>query len=245
MKKIILLAGYLTAISTQTAKAEEVYYHYIDKYTSSPNVEYVAYKPSHRVAHQKKQYATVSEYFNGYEIKPYIGVDVSSNKLDFADNDLVRYGSEEFFEDKNKAVSFVFGARLAPLFGAEIFFQQSDETDKYYNYSDGYEKDSLSFVSYGADFQAYIPLKEKLEMILSLGIANYDFKAKGKLALDGVNGALSVKEDFESVAWRYGIGAEYTLNDYLRFRALARFIDMDDEHIKNMTELSVGLRYLF
>ena len=33
MKKILLLAGYLTAISTQTAKAEEVYYHYIDKHT--------------------------------------------------------------------------------------------------------------------------------------------------------------------------------------------------------------------
>lgn len=244
MRKFLLLAGVFSAISTQTANAEQVYN--LDESYRNSNVEYISYSPNHRVQYPKRQYTTVSDYFHGYKAKPYMGIDISSNQLDFADNELVRFGSQEFFKDKNKAVSFVFGAKFAPMFGAEIFFQQSDESDKYYDHDIiGYEKDSLSFISYGADFQIYVPLKEKLDMLFSLGVANYEFKAKAKLALKDVYGSFSIKEDFESVAWRYGVGVEYTLNDYLRIRGLVRFIDMDDEYIKNMTELSFGLRYLF
>ena len=41
------------------------------------------------------------------------------------------------------------------------------------------------------------------------------------------------------------VGIEYQINNSLRVRGLARFVDTDDEYIKSITEFSLGLRYLF
>jgi outer membrane autotransporter protein len=80
-------------------------------------------------------------------------------------------------------------------------------------------------------------------MILSLGVGNYDFKARVKSVNSGYT--LSDRKDFSSVGFRYGVGIEYQINDSLRVRGLARFVDTDDEYIKSITEFSLGLRYLF
>ena len=224
MKNVLLFAEILTAITSTTAKAER-YYQLSDKYQNK-TVEYVV-RESQRET--RKQYATLQEYMGGHPIQPYVGIDISKTQLDFDDN--------------MKNMSFVFGAKFVPTFGAEIYYQNSEETDNYFDTSVGYAQFSLSYKSYGADFQIYAPLREKIEMILSLGVGNYDFKARGKSVNSGYT--LSDRKDFSSVGFRYGVGIEYQINDSLRVRGLARFVDTDDEYIKSITEFSLGLRYLF
>ena len=52
--------------------------------------------------------------------------------------------------------------------------------------------------------------------------------------------------DFDSLGIRLGIGGQYNITDHIALRAMARYIHMtDDEYIKSMTELSLGLRYMF
>ena len=238
MKNVLLFAGILIAISSTTAKAER-YYQLSDKYQNK-TVEYVV-RESQRET--RKQYATLQEYMGGHPIQPYVGIDVSKTQLDFGDNELVRFGNLEFFDDNMKNMSFVFGAKFVPTFGAEIYYQNSEETDNYFDTYGGYTQYSLSYKSYGADFQIYAPLREKIEMILSLGVGNYDFKARGK---DKYHSSIeTARKDFSSVGFRYGVGIEYQINDSLRVRGLARFVDTDDEYIKSITEFSLGLRYLF
>ena len=239
MKKFLLLTGVFIATFSNNSKAEEITY-YRPEYQNK-NTEYIIYTQQ---TERPKQYRTVQELMGNHKAQPYIGIDVSKTKLEFGDSDIVRFGNTEFFKDKNKTASFVFGARIAPTVGAEVFFQQSDKSDNYLGDSLVVSPQySLEYIAYGADFQFYVPLKEKLEMIFSLGVANYDFKLKGKI--NSAYQTITAKEDFDSLGWRYGIGLEYALNKNLHLRGLVRYINTDDEYIKNMTELSLGLRYLF
>ena len=238
MKNILLFAGIVSAIFSTTAKAEQ-YYQLNDRYQNK-TVEYIIRETKRE---PRKQYATLQEYMGGYPIQPYVGIDVSKTQLNFGDNELVRFGNLEFFEDNMKNMSFVFGAKFVPTFGTEIYYQNSEEADKYFDAATGYIQYSLSYKSYGADFQIYTPLREKIEMILSLGVGNYDFKARGKASNGGY--MLTGKKDFNSVGFRYGVGVEYQINDSFRIRGLARFVDTDDDYIKYITEFSLGLRYMF
>ena len=105
MKNILLFAGIVSAIFSTTAKAEQ-YYQLNDRYQNK-TVEYIIRETKRE---PRKQYATLQEYMGGYPIQPYVGIDVSKTQLNFGDNELVRFGNLEFFEDNMKNMSFVFGA---------------------------------------------------------------------------------------------------------------------------------------
>lgn len=48
------------------------------------------------------------------------------------------------------------------------------------------------------------------------------------------------------MAYRLGLGAQFGITDNLAFRFMAHYIKMNEDYaVKNMTELSLGLRYMF
>lgn len=196
-------------------------------------------------------------------IRPYIGVDVVASNLNMGNGSEewpMKKGGYEYFEDNYKAASFVAGVRINKNWGIEAFYQQSGEEDtkekEYLGDIDGVDIDgeytnTLSFKAYGVDIQGYAPITQEFELMASLGLAQYDFEAKDKTSysiseIGKVFYTEKHDKDFDSLGIRIGIGGQYYLTNNLALRAMARYVHMaDDEYVKNMTEFSLGLRYIF
>ena len=54
------------------------------------------------------------------------------------------------------------------------------------------------------------------------------------------------KDSQNTTGIRIGLGAQYNVTDNVALRAMARYVKLsDDDVIKNMVEMSLGLRYMF
>lgn len=196
-------------------------------------------------------------------IRPYIGVDVATSSIKFGTDQWVRDydGNTGYFENDNKSISGVLGLKINKYFGIEAFYQQSGEEthrdNTYFNIDEAedYDTTTISYKSYGVDLISYIPINQEFEILASLGLAQYDFDTKIKenwydspfdKFVTGNMSSESYSKKFDSLGIRIGIGAQYNINEHFALRAMARYIKMDDdEYIKSLTELSLGLRYMF
>ena len=207
-------------------------------------------------SYQRENYRQ-SNYYNQYEepnrIRPYIGLDVATTKMDFGSDDWMvdNYnGGYEYFDNKNEALSFVVGAKINKNFGIEAFYQKSEENEKKTIWDAGnaevIEEDKLSYTAMGVDAIAYMPISQELELLASLGLGQYDFESSYEDSIIGYGSVGGEKKDFDSLGIRLGIGAQYNFNEHFALRAMARYIKMnDDEYIRSLTEFSLGLRYMF
>lgn len=218
---------------------------------SSPR--YKRIRNSDRVSYQRENYRQ-SNYYNQYEesnkIRPYIGLDVSTSKIDFGRDEWVvddYNGGYEYHDNKNEALSFVVGAKINKNFGIEAFYQTSNENEKKYYWDDGvYEEDKLSYTAMGIDAIAYMPINQEFELLAALGLAQYDFETKYEDVDEEFGNLGGESKDFDSLGIRFGIGAQYNITNNLALRWMARYIKMnDDEYVKSLTEFSLGLRYMF
>jgi outer membrane autotransporter protein len=100
-----------------------------------------------------------------------------------------------------------------------------------------------------------LPVNQDFELLASLGLAQYNFKAKQRVSNfvynTGVGAGFWVNSEDEkisddSLCCRLGLGVQYNINQHLALRAMARYVKMnDDENIRRLTEISLGLRYMF
>lgn len=277
MRKFLLLAGIFTVLACNTAKAERYYeedgYYYREQPRYTRSVEYASdreyQKPQPRYErvrrsevrevrepqYHKKEYV---QYEEPNKIRPYIGIDVATSKMDFGDDQWVKDydGGDNYFDDGNTSLSFVVGAKFNKHFGLEAFYQKSVDGKNELGFDYGedlWAKDetSLSYTAMGVDAIGYLPINQDFELLASLGLAHYDFESKADYssysAYDDygyVEG--SDTKDFKSLGVRVGIGAQYNLTNNLAIRGMARYIKMnDDDYVKSLTELSLGLRYMF
>ena len=266
MRKFLLLAGIFTVLACNTAKAEYyykddgVYYREEPRYTRS--VEYASdreyQKPQPRYErvrrsevrevrepqYHKKEYV---QYEEPNKIRPYIGIDVATSKMEFAEDEY-GYSYEDAVEDSYNSISFVVGARINKNFGVEAFYQQSGDENKnfvsaYGGYAEDYEI-TTNFTAMGIDFQGYAPVNHDFELLASLGLGLYGAEIEERYNLNGYRE--EDKEDISTLGIRVGIGAQYNLTNNLAIRGMARYVKMnDDEYVKSLTELSLGLRYMF
>lgn len=207
-------------------------------------------------SYQRENYRQ-SNYYNQYEepnkIRPYIGLDVATTKMDFGSDDWMvdNYnGGYEYFDNKNEALSFVVGAKINKNFGIEAFYQKSEENEKKNIWDVGnaevIEEDKLSYTAMGVDAIAYMPISQELELLASLGLGQYDFESSYEHSIIGYGSVGGEKKDFDSLGIRVGVGAQYNITNNLALRGMARYIKMnDDEYVKSLTEFSLGLRYMF
>lgn len=276
MRKFLLLAGIFTVLMCNTAKAERYYeedgYYYREKPRYSRQVEYVEdreyQKPQPRYQrvkrsevrevkepqYHKKEYV---QYEEPNRIRPYIGIDIATSKVDFGDKQWVKDydGGDNYFDDGNTSLSFVVGAKFNKHFGLEAFYQKSGDGKNEAGYEDneewgawGNDKTTISYTAMGIDAIGYLPINQDFEILASLGLAQYDFESKISYSAIDEYGYYegSESKDFDSLGIRVGIGAQYNLTDNLAIRGMARYIKMnDDDYVKSLTELSLGLRYMF
>lgn len=204
------------------------------------------------------------EYEESNKIRPYIGLDVVKSSLGGVDLEYAyqREDYDGYFEDSFTAISGVVGAKINKNFGIEAFYQKSSEEDKDTNrrgYDDrndiavgSDETSTISYTSYGLDAIGYLPVNHDFELLASLGLAQYNFETSAiayATATDGVNivtGTFTNKQDFDSLGIRFGVGLQYNINDNISIRGMYRYVKLnDDEYLRSLTELSLGLRYMF
>ena len=284
MNKHLLLTGLLAVLTLNNAFAQgyydeedDYYYEERPRYTRRSNYQQPRYRDIEYVREEAPRYRRVSsreavryreptyhqaEYYGEprvNKIRPYIGLDVASQKMKFGEKDYwMKEDGEDYYKDKTTSISGVIGARINRNFGIEAYYQQSSEEDKnnnQYIITDRYivdEKSEMSYKSYGVDLIGYIPLSYEFELLAALGIGQYDFETKFIYTntVYGYGNPLVYDEkenkDFDSLGIRLGIGVQCNVTDNIALRAMARYIKMnDDDYVKNLTELSLGLRYMF
>ncbi|MCM1323173.1 MAG: hypothetical protein NC218_03220, partial [Acetobacter sp.] len=106
----------------------------------------------------------------------------------------------------------------------------------------------------GADLLGYIPINQEIELLTSIGLAQYDFKTSTKTTTkENIEGKADEfyysysknAKDFNTNALRIGLGAQYNIENKFAIRTMAHYIKMEDtNYIKNMIELSLGIRYM-
>ena len=281
MRKILLLAGIFTFFMNNTVKAEEYYkndgYYYQDKPRYVERIEYrepvrqgyrkasLEYqeqypryeriKNNEKISYQRNDYQQYQYYESEKQnkIRPYIGLDIATSKIDFGTDDWVvdNYnGGYEYHDNKNETLSFVVGAKFNKYIGVEAFYQKSEENEKKTIWDVGnaevIEEDKISYTSMGVDVIGYMPVNQEFELLASLGLGQYDFESSYEDSIIGYGSVGGEKKDFDSLGIRLGIGAQYNFNEHFALRAMARYIKMnDDEYIRSLTEFSLGLRYMF
>ncbi len=273
MKKYLLIASIFTVLVSNTAKAERYYeedgYYYQETPRYVRRVEYVedrGYKREQprykRISQSEARQARESKYrqntYREYEdpnkVRPYIGIDVASSKIKFGDDEWIKdyEGGDNYFDDGNTSVSFVVGAKFNKHFGLEAFYQKSGDGESEVEYDDidyyGEDKTSINYTAMGIDAIGYFPVNQEVEILASLGLAQYDFESKVSYVEYSYGDSYEGEEskDFDSLGIRLGIGAQYNITDHVSLRAMARYAKMnDDEYIKSLMELSLGLRYMF
>ena len=281
MRKILLLAGIFTFFMNNTVKAEEYYkndgYYYQDKPRYVERIEYrepvrqgyrkasLEYqeqypryeriKNNEKISYQRNDYQQYQYYESEKQnkIRPYIGLDIATSKIDFGTDDWVvdNYnGGYEYHDNKNETLSFVVGAKFNKYIGVEAFYQKSEENEKKTIWDVGnaevIEEDKLSYTSMGVDVIGYMPVNQEFELLASLGLGQYDFESSYEDSIIGYGSVGGEKKDFDSLGIRLGIGAQYNFNEHFALRAMARYIKMnDDEYIRSLTEFSLDLRYMF
>lgn len=191
--------------------------------------------------------------------QPYIGFDIARSSAKFGDDPYVKRNNEDYFKDSNNSIRFTVGIKYKYI-GIETFYQTAEngtknnrdlETD--YNTT----KIQSNYTSYGADLLGYIPLSQEIELLASVGLAQYDFDTststtiKSEEMIDGkgtgkyfYNHSKTLK-DFKTNAVRFGLGVQYNMENKFAIRAMANYITPEDnDYIKNMIKLSLGIRYM-
>lgn len=255
MKKYLLLAGVFT-LFTSAAQADgwyeereysrpyqnDGYYEEAPRYIEREAPRYRQISPSEARRYRERKYTrsssantyTTSEDTN--QIRPYIGVDVAMSSMDLEDNDYGDYS--EYIEDSYNSISLVVGAKFNRHVGVEAFIQQSSEEDK--DYGEG--KTTNQYNAIGVDLIGYMPVSHELELLASLGMAQYNFNVKEEYE----DYEYWEKDSLNTLGIRLGIGAQFYMTDNVALRGMARYVQFsDDDIIKNMVEFSLGLRYMF
>lgn len=176
------------------------------------------------------------------ELKPYVGLDYSYSKA--STNDIIVEQAlvpSKLYEDTYNSVVVSVGTKLHQNFGLEAFYQKSGEekgTQAVF-VSGGSpiatDKIETSFDAYGLDAQGYLSVAKGIELIGSLGLAQYDFEMKG----------FGKKASDDKIGYRLGAGAQYNFNENFAIRGMARYIILDSDAVDDMTEFTLGLRYTF
>lgn len=160
-------------------------------------------------------------------MKPYVGLDYA-----FTHSNLKK--DLELKKDYNSGIINA-GVKMGNYYGLEAFFQQSAEEKAGKSF---YGTDVKSeFYAYGLDAYGYMPIgcDQKINLLGSLGLANYNFKVK-------VPGG---SDDKQKVGYRVGLGASYDLTENWSARVMGRYNYIGSRDIKGMEEVTAGVRYTF
>ena len=163
------------------------------------------------------------------------------------------------FDDSPDLLNINFGFKPFPNLGFELFYQQSlpNQEVKYQeHYSADYRyaeaKYDIDYKAYGLDAIGYLPILSGMDLLATIGIAQYDIDGTVDLTAYRNDSSQKWKSNSESIsdskfALRYGAGIQFWLDRKKRtaLRAMYRFTEIGGDYIDNIKELSIGLRRYF
>ena len=161
------------------------------------------------------------------DIKPVIGIDYVYSDIG------LQNGWEYLAHDKYSSINLTAGAKVGKHFGAEAFFQHSNERDGLYT---PYGSIKTSFYGFGADMIGYLPVHEKVNVLGSVGLGHYDVTAQ----------FIGIEDSENGLGVRFGAGIQYDLTDNVALRSMARYVKLSGfESMDDMVEITTGLRFSF
>ena len=194
----------------------------------------------------------------------YIGADYSVNETKISSYQEI---AELLLDDKNSAYDGVIGLKFNPYVSLEAFYQNSNDAEKHNHFLSGTEGmdfddlpykaisdvdfyTALSYKAYGADLLFTIPLYQKIDLLFGLGYAQYDFDLDTTVQIHNNTVDTTVirhySDSHSTGAIRYNAGLQFEVYKDLYLRATARYVKFQKKSVlKDMKELSLGLRYVF
>ena len=172
-------------------------------------------------------------------VSPYVGADYNYSSLNFGRE------SEDFYADNFNSLGVVAGVKLLSFLSVEGFYQQSENKDNTVrnHFVEGDEfSTKLKLKSYGVDLVGDVLNLGIVEILSSVGYGYYDADVTNTVNINGVGGR-SFNEEGNGL--RLGIGGQINPLPSLGIRAMFRYTVTDMDAVKNMKEVTVGVRYYF
>lgn len=138
------------------------------------------------------------------------------------------------------------GYNFSENFGIEAFYQSSSsEDDRYFGVWNSLDTlgAETDFQAYGVDLMAYLKTTDKVDWLLSAGIAQYEYETKFKYRYLNLYRSEKIEED--GLGIRLGTGFQINFDDYVSFRAMYRYIFSDVPGLKHAQEFLIGVRVGF
>ena len=173
-------------------------------------------------------------------VSPYVGADYNYSSLNFGRE------SEDFYADNFNSLGVVAGVKLLSFLSVEGFYQQSENKDNTVrnHFVEGDEfSTKLKLKSYGVDLVGDVLNLGIVEILSSVGYGYYDADVTNTVNINGVGGRRSFNEEGNGL--RLGIGGQINPLPSLGIRAMFRYTVTDMDAVKNMKEVTVGVRYDF
>lgn len=180
--------------------------------------------------------ANAGIYTNTSNFRPYIGIDAGLNISD--------YTYETNLDDIYYSATINAGARIGHNFGVELFFTHSSTNKLGMIDSFSTLDHEVYYMGYGFDIFGYYPVSKNIDFFTSFGIANYHIYNKYEYI--GPFYETSDKISDNTVTSRFGIGILYTFpEDNMSGLLQYQYTPLSNELFKNMSEFSIGIRYIF
>ena len=173
-------------------------------------------------------------------VSPYVGADYNYSSLNFGRE------SEDFYADNFNSLGVVAGVKLLSFLSVEGFYQQSENKDNTVrnHFVEGDEfSTKLKLKSYGVDLVGDVLNLGIVEILSSVGYGYYDADVTNTVNINGGGGRRSFNEEGNGL--RLGIGGQINPLPSLGIRAMFRYTVTDMDAVKNMKEVTVGVRYYF
>ena len=239
----------------------------------SYDYNYPAYGGQHNYDTYKtyQQYAYPEKAQNNYKFSiglDYVLGDVSSTDQTFdilsplvADGLPEEYytAESEKFDNSPDLLNINFGFKPFKYLGFELFYQQSlpNQEVKYQeHYSADYRyaeaKYDIDYKAYGLDAIGYLPVLSGMDLLATIGIAQYDIDGTVDLTAYRNDSSQKWKSNSHSIsdskfALRYGAGLQFWLdrNKRTALRAMYRFTEIGGDYIDDIKEIAIGVRRYF
>jgi len=173
-------------------------------------------------------------------VSPYVGADYNYSSLNFGRE------SEDFYADNFNSLGVVAGVKLLSFLSVEGFYQQSENKDNTVrnHFVEGDEfSTKLKLKSYGVDLVGDVLNLGIVEILSSVGYGLCDADVTNTENPRGAGGRRSFNEEGNGL--RLGIGGQINPLPSLGIRAMFRYTVTDMDAVKNMKEVTVGVRYYF
>lgn len=171
-----------------------------------------------------------------YDFKPYVGIDVGLNIVD--------YNVNLDMEDVYYSGTLNAGARIGNNFGMELFYGHSSKNNLEYVSDDFVQEHEFYYMMFGFDIMGYYPISKYFDFFTSFGVVNYKSYNKYEIITPCEN--IEEKQSDNDVSTRLGIGGMYTLpEDNISVIIQYQYTPINGKFIGNMSEFSIGFRYNF